>query len=294
MAEMFISDKGEEQSTFVKTEKDILENINILYKYLSDSEENKKGFAKELIKNGKVFVIINIEGQEFFFPSRFIGYKDNSMEKHEQLKVQKIADGKLTTPIISQILKNTPYHKKKLDERYKLFCERIGITPNSNRRKFWQIKNFEEIALHEVNKIKKFFVLNPQIKTGEKEQIVKVRFGQGKVRKKLLEQKKYCELCNIEQEQLLIASHIKPWAKCKDKEKGDMDNLLLLCVMHDALFDKGFISFDDEGKILVSESLDDNVKQTYGIDGTEKIVVTENMKKYLAEHRKLFSKRRLK
>lgn len=150
-----------------------------------------------------------------------------------------------------------------------------------------RIKKKANAIADEIAEIQTFLKNNPNISAEDKKRYVKVRVGQGKIREELLN-RKHCALCAIEQKELLVASHIKPWAKCNDEEKGDLNNLLLLCVMHDALFDKGFISFDDEGKILVSGELKDNVKEIYGIDGTEIISVTENMKKYLQEHRKLF------
>ena len=53
----------------------------------------------------------------------------------------------------------------------------------------------------------------------------------------------------------LIASHIKPWACSESGEKLDIDNGLLLCPNHDALFDSGYISFDENGVIMISEHL---------------------------------------
>jgi predicted restriction endonuclease len=84
------------------------------------------------------------------------------------------------------------------------------------------------------------------------ERRVITRRGQSQFRKRLLEQHSSCELCGLHYPQLLIASHIKPWNIANNYERLDPDNGLTLCVMHDALFDKGFISFDyDQGGIIV-------------------------------------------
>lgn len=65
-----------------------------------------------------------------------------------------------------------------------------------------------------------------------------------------------CCLCGIENEQLLIASHIKDAAKCLIGEKADNNNGLLLCAMHDKLFDLALISFDfQNGKIMISDKI---------------------------------------
>lgn len=60
----------------------------------------------------------------------------------------------------------------------------------------------------------------------------------------------------------MIASHIKPWRACEAVEKLDPDNGLLLCPNHDRLFDLGYISFDDDGKIIISDKISE-VDRTY-------------------------------
>jgi hypothetical protein len=95
-----------------------------------------------------------------------------------------------------------------------------------------------------------------------------------------------CALCNIGNQKLLICSHIKPW-KTGDG-RLDIDNVLTLCTMHDALFDKGFISFDQDGNMLYS---DDDVLENESIKsfldkGNDKLslIINKNMKRYLKYH----------
>lgn len=59
-----------------------------------------------------------------------------------------------------------------------------------------------------------------------------------------------CCLCEMENPEFLIASHIKPWAESERKEKLDVNNGFLMCPNHDRIFDKGYITFDDDGKII--------------------------------------------
>lgn len=114
----------------------------------------------------------------------------------------------------------------------------------------------------------------------------KIRIGQSDLREVLLNNKKSCEICGIKNKELLITSHIKPWAKSDKLEKLDSENILLLCATHDALFDKGLITFDDNGKIIISSELDDNDRILLHLTGKEKIFVdSENKRKYLRFHR---------
>jgi len=63
---------------------------------------------------------------------------------------------------------------------------------------------------------------------------------------------------------LLIASHIVPWSKSSPAQKTDSENGLLLAVGWDALFDKGFVSFDDT-HLLRSDQLDDDTMERLGM-----------------------------
>lgn len=76
-----------------------------------------------------------------------------------------------------------------------------------------------------------------------------------------------CCLCGLENENLLIASHIKDAAKCLIHEKADNNNGLLLCAMHDKLFDLSMISFDFiTGNIMISKKIKDSDQKLCNIN----------------------------
>jgi hypothetical protein len=58
---------------------------------------------------------------------------------------------------------------------------------------------------------------------------------------------------------------MKPWAVSSDKEKLSGFNGLLLSPHIDRLFDKGWISFGDDGTVLVSPKLDRSILRRWGI-----------------------------
>jgi predicted restriction endonuclease len=119
----------------------------------------------------------------------------------------------------------------------------------------------------------------------EKESVVKARIGQSVFKKALLAVEKKCRLCGVSNERLLVASHIKPWGQSNHKERLDVNNGLLLCPNHDALFDKGYISFDKEGAIMISDSLGDDTKVFLNISETMRINMTERQQGYMKWHR---------
>ncbi len=85
-----------------------------------------------------------------------------------------------------------------------------------------------------------------------KRTLIQARSGQGLYRRKLLEECQFCPISFINDERLLIASHIKPWVDSTDAEKIDPKNGLALCPNYDAMFDKGFMTFDPDKKLIVS------------------------------------------
>lgn len=124
------------------------------------------------------------------------------------------------------------------------------------------------------------------LESTEQESIIKTRVGHGKFKRKLEMFDCQCKICGLKDKELLIASHIKPWRECTDEERLDMHNGFLLCPNHDALFDKGLISFDKEGHILISESIANKTLELLNIHNDIKINVNKKNKKYLNWHRK--------
>lgn len=95
----------------------------------------------------------------------------------------------------------------------------------------------------------------PAKETDKSKELRRAREGQGKYREQLLEQCRFCPVTMIADERLLIASHIKPWAASNDKEKIDPYNGYMLSPLIDKLFDRGFITFSEKRKIILSEVL---------------------------------------
>lgn len=97
--------------------------------------------------------------------------------------------------------------------------------------------------------------------------IVTRRIGQGLFREALLTHwKGRCPLTGITDEALLRASHIRPWAECAtDAERLDIDNGLLLSALWDAAFDKGLVSFDDDGTPLLANTLTEPARRNLGL-----------------------------
>lgn len=85
---------------------------------------------------------------------------------------------------------------------------------------------------------------------------------------------------------ILIASHIKPYRECSEEEKFDKNNGLLLSKNMDSLFDGGYITFDESGKIIPSTTLKSDVKNHLNNYRLDQVIFNKERKKYMDYHRK--------
>jgi predicted restriction endonuclease len=56
-------------------------------------------------------------------------------------------------------------------------------------------------------------------------------------------------MCDIQDERLLVASHIVRWAD-EPTARGNLANVLCLCKPHDALFENGYLALTDDYEVL--------------------------------------------
>lgn len=93
-----------------------------------------------------------------------------------------------------------------------------------------------------------------------------VRTKQLLFRERLIGVERGCRLTGIEDLRFLRASHIKPWADSTHSERVDGENGLLLAPHADLLFDRGWISFSSNGRLLVSNALPSDVQARLGLN----------------------------
>ena len=124
--------------------------------------------------------------------------------------------------------------------------------------------------------------------------LVKQRRGQDLFRAALMD---YwggaCAVTGIAIPELLRASHAKPWAKCDtDAERLNVFNGFLLCAHLDALFDRGLLTFDEQGDAILSSGIDDRARQTLNLAQPLRLRwLTAEHTPFLAWHREsLFQK----
>lgn len=119
----------------------------------------------------------------------------------------------------------------------------------------------------------------------QRQQLVLCRIGQGQFRKDLIHYWKGCSVTGCDEIRILTASHIKPWSLSANAERLDVNNGLLLTPNLDRLFDRGLITFADDGGILFSSLIRKRTLKLLGIDKSMRIQLKMNHKRYMKFHR---------
>ncbi|MBR3747778.1 MAG: hypothetical protein IKP64_03130 [Selenomonadaceae bacterium] len=125
----------------VKSFAEIKDNMNTLDGYIANESAPECSYALDKIKRGTCFIAQKCGDAYKFYPSRFVGYVNNSMTLHEKNDSK---DGRETNDAISKILERKPLANDVLEKFYKNYCERLGFTANNAgsfgvTRKFWEV-----------------------------------------------------------------------------------------------------------------------------------------------------------
>jgi hypothetical protein len=119
----------------------------------------------------------------------------------------------------------------------------------------------------------------------EAERLILQRVGQDLFRDRLMTYwQGRCPLTGITDPALLRASHIIAWKDCtSDAERLDVHNGLLLSALWDAAFDRGLVTFDDDGLPQYSPSLSETARAE--LRWRTPIPLTDRHRACLAYHR---------
>ena len=118
--------------------------------------------------------------------------------------------------------------------------------------------------------------------------LVRARRGQGLFRDRVARIESRCRITGVENTTHLVASHCKPWRDATNEERLDGENGLLLTPTVDHLFDRGFIGFEDNGRLILSPVAHRPSLQRMGINMTAPTNVgsfTSGQRTFLEFHR---------
>jgi putative restriction endonuclease len=117
--------------------------------------------------------------------------------------------------------------------------------------------------------------------------LILARRGQGTFKRAVMRIERHCRVTGVYREEHLRASHAKPWRDSDNLERLDGENGLLLTPSIDHLFDRGFISFEGNGDLLVSPVAHADSLRRMGLpmERTNVGRFSEGQRRYLEFHR---------
>ena len=127
-----------------------------------------------------------------------------------------------------------------------------------------------------------------EIPETERESLIVARRGQGIFKERVMRIERFCRVTHVENAAHLRASHCKPWRDANNEERLNGENGLLLTPSIDHLFDRGYISFEGTGRLIVSPVAHAESLRRMGVE-TEKPVnvgpFSQGQRAFLEYHR---------
>jgi len=135
----------------VKNVKEIIENAKRFDYYIECGNSDEKEFAINCIAWGKCFVVIKENNRYKFYPSKYIGYKDNSASGYYDAyySAQPLPgegkyrdgayftfDGRMSNKAITKVLGCNCVKDYSMSDKFIEYCNKYGLK-GSEKRKFW-------------------------------------------------------------------------------------------------------------------------------------------------------------
>lgn len=145
------------------------------------------------------------------------------------------------------------------------------------------------ILLEWEQRIQESIIQRSDLPVTTREALVAARKGQGRFRQNVHRLETLCRITRVHNAEHLVASHIKPWREANDEERLLGANGLMLTPSIDHLFDRGFISFDDDGEVMISPIADIESIERMGVNTKTPILTGRfncDQKHFLEYHRR--------
>lgn len=232
----------------VSSVEDIVGNLVVFDQELS-KERDTAGWYHERIRLGRVFISYKVGTEWRFAPSRYIGYKGNSMERHKHDP----GDGGKTNERITKILGRAPESDHGKYDQLREFCNRYGIFLAKNPHRFW------ELSLRKVETYRSLGTETPHpeelpesasLWEGATTTIHVNRFERNsKLREKCVQEWGYeCRVCGFDfyatygeiGQGFIHVHHVVSLAKCRDAHEVDpVKDLIPVCPNCHAMLHRG-------------------------------------------------------
>lgn len=118
-----------ERNDFIENRIDVVKNIYTLYSYAKGTVAEDKEWALQRFRQGRWYVVEPFGDTLMFAPSRFVGYKNNTREKH----IFNHGDGTKTNNKFRELKLYKEVADDYLSEQFELFMAKLGIEKDTSK-----------------------------------------------------------------------------------------------------------------------------------------------------------------
>ena len=210
---------------------DLIKNLDTVESYLNGDNDEMVEIMAELIRKGKNFVAYDFNGSTHFAPSRFVGYKDNTIKKHFQKDNGK--HGTYTSQRLrrSDIL-GTDRIDPMLQAEWERYCRECGVEPTQGKKTFWRLSNYEVkvTSINEFAEGKRYYTRHLAYERNHKAiQQAKENY--------LIQHGSVCQICGFDFYatygevglNYIEAHHTKPVSEMKEGDVTHVKDLAMVC-----------------------------------------------------------------
>lgn len=216
---------------------ELIQNIETVESYINeDASQEQYDSMAAYIKRGHNFVAYKVDEKWHFAPSRFVGYKQNNLELHEEYCDNNLVSGTKTDDRLNSrlIFGAEKQPNTRLDSNYKKFCKWLNVNPEKRIRSFWVLDK---------DIVSEFVCTTPFFEGSVSIRQHKQRERNRKVvreAKRLFKQKNghlYCQICGIDFEKtygsigkdFIEAHHNMPLAADNKEHEVKAEDFTMVC-----------------------------------------------------------------
>lgn len=260
------------------------------------------------LDNIECFMLLKKDLQKYLFEAKDEFYHPTQDYKND-LSVYYDENVNNTNNIVEDVIKLHFTKKYDSQNRYYLNFKNDGYSssnwdflrnialPRVTKLNFVKVRNVDNNKLYiyikpsfyiEEREIEERLIVEDLL-AGNKQAAENRRRGQVQWRMNLLDIMPGCVITKVTEDRILEACHIKPHSvslsEGKNEELTDINNGLIMTPTYHKLFDMGFISFKDNGTILISPFLSNMNKQRLNLRDNVQYRIPKDCSQYLAYHR---------
>jgi 5-methylcytosine-specific restriction protein A len=122
---------------FISKKQDVINNIITFEGYMASKDKEQRGFALDLMKHSKTMCVYKVNGENHFAPSRFCGFKENSMAAYLKNEEKETRD---TNAALDKVV-GKHFSNDTIEEKFLAFATSKSLEVAPGKKAYWRVKD---------------------------------------------------------------------------------------------------------------------------------------------------------